>query len=493
MHWCIGALIFSLLLVVVPELLPFHFTPHTWELKLLAFMSKDCNAQAFLKQHISDDELDRSGNSLAQLVDSRGEAFLKEFEVLMNQQAALRIKSHPDWSSLEESDKQFVLNFLSIMIIQNAAAFDRRVLGLVKSFPVVLLSMAKVRHDLPCVKRQALASEFLKRGTCGKLDVDSMKFLRMYQQDIQVAAKSGTCGIKLFMALKAMRRMFAPHVRENERLNKQLSLYGERSPSASLDLISARLTMKYFLGVVGARQEGLFGNKQKKWSTLRPLAGSVFDTCLGHWKEAANVMAPADRFSAPMIPERCPSPQDVKDWNPVLEAGGTHRQQLSVKHVMSAAVNRKLYHFFHDQDSSKKKKKPQGRKSEIQQPCFSVVAFVPGTVPVGRPYTMPAGTSVYAFGEAVNRSVRLLGGVWKSGGKLSLNSPWKFEWVADVIFERIQSNDTSPLTVMVFPMSWVALDDGNLQAELRSKSGQLPFVTVTQWEEASRLNSVLFG
>jgi hypothetical protein len=456
-------------------------------------MSAESNVQAFLKQHISDDDLDRFGNSLAQLVDWKGEALLGEFESLLNQQAAWRIKCHPDWQSLGESDKQFVLNFLSIMIIQNAASFERRTLGLVKSFPVVLLSMAKVRHDLPCVKRQTLAFEFLRRGTSGKLDVDSMKLLRMYRQDVEVAAMSGMCGIKLFVALKAMRRMFAPHVRENERLNKQLTLYGDRSPSASLDLISARLTMKYFLGVVGARQEGLFGNKEKKWSTLRPLAGSVFDTCLGHWKEASSVMAPVDRFAAPVIPEWCPSPEDVKAWNPVLDAGGTHRQQLSVKHVMSAAVNRKLYHFFHEPDSSKKKKNHKTVKSEIQQPCFSVVAFVPGLVPVGRPFRIPADTPVYAFGEAVNRSVRLLAGVWQSGGKLSLNKPWKFEWVADVIFERIQSNDNSPLTVMVFPMSWVALDDGKLQAELRSKSGQLPFVTVTQWEEASRLNSARFG
>ena len=75
-----------------------------------------------------------------------------------------------------------------------------------------------------------------------------MKLLRMYRQDVEVAAMSGMCGIKLFVALKAMRRMFAPHVRENERLNKQLTLYGDRSPSASLDLISARLTMKIFSG-----------------------------------------------------------------------------------------------------------------------------------------------------------------------------------------------------------------------------------------------------
>lgn len=423
---------------------------------------------------------------MAQLVDGKAASILAEFETLLHFTAADRILNHPDWDSLDAPDRQFVLNFLSAMIIQNACSFERRILRHATSFPMLLLGMGKVRHDLPREKRRQIAKLFLEKAAARQLDIDSMKILNSFQEDIQMASSTGVVGIRFYVALKAVRRMFIPHVRENERLNKQLSLYGERAPNASLELLSSRLVLKFFLGVVGAKQEGLFQGRSKKWSTLRPLANVVFDKCLGHWQEGSCVMETPGRFAAPSIPEWCPGGEEISAWETVLNLGGSGR--TSVKHIMSAAVNQKLCRFFQP------KKKDAG--SQFKEPRFCAVAFVPHELAKGRPYKIPADTPVYMLGEVVNRAVRLLKGVWQQGGRLLLERPWKFEWVADLIFDFVTKNDGDPLTVMVFPISWVVTpslpssvpgSNCGLQASLRSRDGTLPFVTVTQWEEESRL------
>lgn len=424
---------------------------------------------------------------MAQLVDDKANGFLTEFESLIYSAAGI-VQSNPDWEYLSTSDQQFVLNFLSIMIIQNACSFERRIVRPCQEFPLALLAFARVRHDLPCKRRQQLAQEFLNLGSLGQLDIDSMKILKAYHSDIEVAAESGLCGLSLYIAMKGVRRLFKADVRENERLNKQLKLYGERSPGASLDLISSRLTLKYFLGIVGARQEGLFGTKNKKWSTLRPLASSVMDKCLEHWSDGQTVMAAIDRFAAPSIPDWCPINDDVKKWQQLLRIGLSYRAKtVSVNHLMSAAVNRKLYHFFQET----KKSIP----SMIQQPCFAGVAFVECQLQQGRPHSLKPGSLVFVFGEVVNRSVRLLGGKWQNGGKLSLDKPWKFEWVTDLVYDKIHKHDWETqncITIIAFPLSWIGTESGGLEPCLRSKTGIFPFVTITEWEEEPLLNSERF-
>ena len=73
-----------------------------------------------------------------------------------------------------------------------------------------------------------------------------MKVLNAYRSDIETAANSGLCGARFYIAMKGVRRLFRADVRENERLNKQLKLYGERSPSASLDLVSSDSRSSFF-------------------------------------------------------------------------------------------------------------------------------------------------------------------------------------------------------------------------------------------------------
>ena len=91
-----------------------------------------------------------------------------------------------------------------------------------------------------------------------------------------------------FTTIKAMRRMWRAEVRENERLNKQLKLFGERAPNSSLDLISARLALKFRLGTAGLRQEEMESSKPRNWTRVRPMAANVFDTCVGHWMDASS-------------------------------------------------------------------------------------------------------------------------------------------------------------------------------------------------------------
>ena len=203
--------------------------------------------KAFLKARISDNDLDRLGNTTAQLVDGKAQSIALEFEHIFHSDAAgvRHMQLHADWASLDPDDQQFAWNLFASMLIQNACSFERRIVRPLSTFPLAILGMGKVRHDLPCQRRQQTASRLLAAAAANALDVSSMKIVRAFKDDIHLAACNGRTGLRLFVALKALRRMWRCDVRPNEGLNKTLKLLGERSPNSSLDLVSSRLALKH--------------------------------------------------------------------------------------------------------------------------------------------------------------------------------------------------------------------------------------------------------
>lgn len=369
---------------------------------------------------------------MAQLVNGKARELSLEFETLLRGSASEKLQQHPDWSSLDDLQAQFVLNFFCVTLIQNACSFNRRITSYVESFPLVLLKMVVVRYDIPYKPRKHLAQEMLERARRQTLDLNSLKILKAYRADIEMAANSGCFGVQLYVCLKALSRLVKSDTRESERINKQLSLYGERAPNISLELLSARLCLKYNLGIVGARQEGISLNTPKKWSLLKPLAGIVLDKCLHHWFDGGKLLANLERFAAPSVPEWCPSQQDASVWHTALSTGDSAEKGTSVNHLVSATINRKLYNFFHRTDKSP--------KSNISEPCFAAIAFAPVELQAGRPHTLKAGTPVYLYGELVNRAVRLLAGTWGNEGNVIIKQPWMIDGAADIAFEWLQLN-----------------------------------------------------
>lgn len=79
-------------------------------------------------------------------------------------------------------------------------------------------------------------------------------------------------------------------------VNKALSLICERCPSACNDLVSARVSLKHYLGEGG---EGNNAAKFEKWKLLKPVAERLLADCVQGWPTHQEVMGDGNRCSNP--------------------------------------------------------------------------------------------------------------------------------------------------------------------------------------------------
>lgn len=451
--------------------------------------------EAFLKKIFTAEQLDRQGHTMALLVDGRAISFRQEFENLFHNKATGLLQQHPDWQSLDESDQQFAMSTLAFMLVQNSCSFQRRVEAPLSLFLAALLSLARVRYDLPDEARKKLAKQLIETPTSA-LDFNTLKIVNTFRSDLAVAASSGKIGVQLWCVLKGLRRMWRPTVIEQERLNKQLTLMGERAPNSSLDLISARLCLKYHLGTAGLGEAHLRDHAQKptstrKWSHIRPVAANLMNKCVDHWFDVGKVLSSTERFSDTFTPEWCPNKEEVQKWFAQLDPGSVKNKQQSACHLMAAAINRKLFQFWNRDRASSDS--GSSSNSAILEPLFAAVALVEGEFQRTRPVRLAENTSVWVYGETVNRSVRIAEAIWKES-KVWMRQPWNFAWAADVFLEILKRMTASskPLTLLAFPVAWgpassasASGDNASFIGSLKSKNGQHTFVTIVQWEEAA--------
>lgn len=442
-----------------------------------------CGSKAFLKKKTLPDDLDRLGNTMAQLVDGRAETFSHEYTVLFHSQAC-QVQDHPDWGKLTSAETRFVWKTFALLLFQSSSSFDRRVVAPLGSLPFAILSMGRVRHDLPDERRKQVAKLLLETPV-NLLDVNSLKIRNIFKADLELARKSGKLGLRLFITIKSMRRVWKAEIRENERLNKQLKLTVERSPNSSLDLISARLGLKYRMGSAGLQQENMQCSKSRNWTRVRPMVANLFDTCLDHWFDAASVLSETSRFQEPGVPDWCPSRHEVHAWMPVLQPQRPSGDQASC--LLFGLVNRSLYQFLRGKNTGKTQ-----NASEFPEPYFSAVAVVvDDQLRPGRPYRLPSNSCVHVFCETVNRAVRLLRATW-NGRKLILDQPWRFVWGADLLNSaNIDAskvlNKNQSLKIIAFPVGWLPVNTASgetgLEGSCLSKAGDVSYVTITYWEQ----------
>ena len=461
-------------LIISPPSPSCHFVP---------VISSFLFAEAFLKKHISSEDLDKFGNTMAQLVDGRADGFAQEYMHLFSSSGVTQLQQHPDWNKLSTSDSRFAFKTFALLLFQSASSFDRRVVAPLATFPYILLSMGRVRHDLPDEKRKAVAKLVLETHP-KQLDVNTLKIRNAFKTDLELARRTGMIGVQLFTALKAIRRIWKSDVRENERLNKQLKLFGERAPNSSLDLVSARLALKFRLGTAGLRQEEMETSKPRNWSRVKPMASAVFDECMEHWMASSpDVLARMDRFQEPCLPDWCPTRDEVHAWIPLLQPAKEAATDTASR-ILAGLVNRSLYRFLQGKATGKTK-----NPSEFPEPYFSAIALVSDDrLKPGRPYRLNQGSRVLVFCETVNRAVRLLRAIW-NGSRIIPDRPWSFLWGADVIFDFSSDNMVGkPFTLIAFPIHWqptsAAGGDVMLEGTCLSKSGD-PFVTISFWEEVA--------
>ena len=118
------------------------------------------------------------------------------------------------------------------------------------------------------------------------------------------------------MTLRGAAAMIMPDVQESERLNKTLTLFGERCPSGTLDLCTGRPAIKHFLGLNGYGTSG-----KRRFSDVRPTAELLLRECMAGWPLVQEVESNEYRFkpvdaARSDVPSLNEAKSEYKDINP---------------------------------------------------------------------------------------------------------------------------------------------------------------------------------
>ncbi len=408
-------------------------------------------SKAFLKHRLDPDDFDRHGGHLARLVDGKASEIFNEFVILFEHGASYVKNILDGMHPAAQEDRQFITALSAAMLFHNASSFERRILCPLNSFPLKLMKMGRIRHDLKCSERRLVAQEVL--ANVSKLDLSTRKMVSYFREDFELAAATGYIGLKLFVTIRAIRRLWRADVRENERLNKMLTLFGDRAPSSTLELISSRLTLKYALGVARAVLLHLQSKKSAnrtdlKWSAIRPLATAVANSCLESWDEAGPVMSADARWDAPEIPSYVPTKEMVKQWMPLIDPA-SRPPKVNTGKVWAAAANKKLKEFIKTTTS-------------IAQPTMAAICFSEQSQQQTSASSLKlhTGDDMFFQCEAVNLTVRFLRGTWRDEHHPEPLKPWTFVTASELfveIYNRLNNGGVSSLAMFLVPLSWDAV------------------------------------
>ena len=209
-------------------------------------------------------------------------------------------------SGLEEADSGFFLRLLFGVLLQQASAFCRRVLEPMQQYPSKLLWLAKERDEIACCERQQVANELLQTPPL-KLEINARKCKALFETDLKEASSHGVLKGKLRVFVRGIARMWRCDTRDCERINKHLTLFTERGPTTTYELLSSRACIKHFIGE--SCNPGV-QSKRKKWSEYRPTAERLMSLCLNAWPHRRPVQSNVARWEPPPEPDNVPADAD---------------------------------------------------------------------------------------------------------------------------------------------------------------------------------------
>ena len=241
--------------------------------RLISVMHRACSptihASDSVKKHQDDgNREDRDGGGLAQLVSFKAAEIEREYCDLL---------SDDGWLScidgLSDSDANSLMALATLLVLQNAAAFNRRTSHL-RTYPLILMRFAEKPMSEYCEVRKAMADDILSTAD-GNLESNTLKIKNLHKSELELVAASGHCPSRLYVAMLLVRRQFKSTVAVCERQNSMLKMMTRRSPNVGLPLLSARISLKSFLG------SALSATAQKSIK-CRLMGEALLDTCLEH-------------------------------------------------------------------------------------------------------------------------------------------------------------------------------------------------------------------
>lgn len=141
--------------------------------------------------------------------------------------------------ALSLSDASWLQCIAFQLICKNTSQFFRRIVLKTRQYPLKLFGLIKTSWDKPCETRRTIAKELLELRASGdtlQMDLSTRKLLgdKVFGQQIADASRTGQLGSELYTLLVLISRYTKVDVRENERINKLLSMLGESCPNANL-------------------------------------------------------------------------------------------------------------------------------------------------------------------------------------------------------------------------------------------------------------------
>ena len=368
---------------------------------------------AFLKQKLPKD----SQGKVSQMVNGKCQVILDELWANL-----MRSWNDVDVFDKLSEDDFFWLQGLSFEITcKYASQFDRRVQRKTEIYPLRLFGLIRSNPNVACSHRKIIAQELseLINGSDHSnlvldLDPTTQKIVNdpVFCQQIIQASENGKIGHELHTFLSLLSMYIKVDVRENERVNKLLSMLGESCPNSNLDLLSSRACIKFVLG----------DGSRTKWSDMRGHAHEIFNACVSSWDDKEHILQNAERWSDPILPET--AHDLICDANRKLKT----KNQLKSSDVWAASMNQQ---FFKSCDSLEQLLVSE----EIE---FGSIAFHIGK------QGPTSGDLVFFVIEKVHSNRRLQVCTYQSGrGSTSGNpeivfSGWQFESSLTVIKQHFQ-------------------------------------------------------
>lgn len=167
-------------------------------------------------------------------------------------------------------------------------------------------------------------SKSSKKQTCS---TSLLKFRTLFEKDLAWAASAGYCSYRMYITLRGLACMIEPDVQPSERLNKALTLFGDRCPSGTLDLRTGRAAMKHFLGAYSI-------SSTKRYKDMKPAAKALMAECLKGWALLDEVDSNENRFQHAEKRNDLPSLEQAKKNAP--------KPRMTVDRIWAATMNGKL-------------------------------------------------------------------------------------------------------------------------------------------------------
>lgn len=231
--------------------------------------------------------------------------------------------------------------------------------------------------------------------------------------------------------------MIQPDVQESERLNKMLTLFGERCPSGTLDLCTGRAVLKHFLGLNGyhgslSASTGSTGTR--KFSEIKPTATLLQRECMAGWPLIHEVDANEQRFKP------ADSRGDIPTLTEANKAVRTIEPQAATKaspaKLWAASLNARVGKRLSELKSA--------RRNGLAALSFVMPPMLPGDAPL-----------IFLLTDKVRSTTHLVGcrrqeAVCSHRSRYSLQQPWTFARSNDVFqrfYRLLADNKNKQITI----------------------------------------------